>query len=138
MDRIKEIATDFVKSLSQEALEIVKDKIITPDTAADTTAEIIPQVQITYTADDHNTFRYGEGDVTSEPEDILEREVVSKPEVILEPEVIPEPEVIAEPEVNLIDNTRQEEEISTQFQFQTSFRSHFVAFFDEDSQAISD
>ena len=90
IDSIKQLATDFVKSLSQEALEIVKEKV-TPDFEYD-----IPQVKVTVDGDS------GETEVT---------------------------------EVALESSTRQEE-ISEQFQFQTSFRSHFVSYFDEDSHVV--
>ena len=75
MDTIKQIASDFVKTLSQEALEIVRDKM--------------------------------------------------SPEVVVKVETpIPTLEV-----------TSPQEPVSDQFQFQTGFRSHFVTYFDSESEA---
>ena len=101
MDTIKQIATDFVKSLSEEALEIVKDKIGTSDQAEEPAAThqettIIPQITMTLDTD---------SELTSDDD--------KHPEV-------------------------EEVQVPQQFQFQTSFRTHFVAYFDGDSQNVSE
>ena len=47
MDMIKQVATDFVKSLSQEALEIVKEKM-SPERQQQVDSLLLPTVQVTF------------------------------------------------------------------------------------------
>ena len=75
MDTIKQIASDFVKTLSQEALEIVRDKM--------------------------------------------------SPEVVVK----------AETPIPTFEVTSPQEPVSDHFQFQIGFRSHFVTYFDSETEA---
>ena len=101
MDTIKQIATDFVKSLSEEALEIVKDKIGTSEQVEEQSSPphqpdtIIPQITV--------ALEDNVSELTSEE-----------------------------------DQHAEADEVPEQFQFQTSFRTHFVAYYDGESRNISD
>ena len=89
MDMIKQVATDFVKTLSQEALEIVKEKLSPVHQQGQFQLQV-PNVAITFAS---------------------------------------------EPDLSTLSDTHIESaaaaaEISDQFQFQTSFRAHFVRDFE--------
>ena len=89
MDMIKQVATDFVKTLSQEALEIVKEKLSPVHQQGQFQLQV-PNVAITFAS---------------------------------------------EPDLSTLSDTHVESaaaaaEISDQFQFQTSFRAHFVRDFE--------
>ena len=98
MDMIKQVATDFVKTLSQEALEIVKEKM-SPVRQQQQQGQFqlqVPTVAVTFSSEpDLSTM--SDGPVA---------------------EVVPEAA-----------------DVSDQFQFQTSFRAHFVRDFDYVSDA---
>ena len=99
MEMIKQVANDFVKTLSQEALEIVKEK--TEQQPKQFQLQV-PTVAVTFSS---------EPDLSTMSDGFPAGEDVTMPEI---------PEII-----------------SDQFQFQTSFRAHFVRDFDYVTESVS-
>ena len=117
LDTLKRIADDFVKSLSQEALEIAKEiKKSQEDLVQGDDDDEQPEVvQVTSTT------------TTSMPTTV---DIPTEPEVVL-PEVIQATPIVPTFELQVTSDGADYSEIPDQFQFQTSFRTHFVANFDE-------
>ena len=99
MEMIKQVANDFVKTLSQEALEIVKEK--TEQQPKQFQLQV-PTVAVTFSS---------EPDLSTMSDGFPAGEDVTMPEI---------PEII-----------------SDQFQFQASFRAHFVRDFDYVTESVS-
>ena len=99
MEMIKQVANDFVKTLSQEALEIVKEK--TEQQPKQFQLQV-PTVAVTFSS---------EPDLSTMSDGVPAGEDMTMPEI---------PEII-----------------SDQFQFQTSFRAHFVRDFDYVTESVS-
>jgi hypothetical protein len=107
LEEIKKVATDFVKSLSQEALEIVKEKNTEQQQQKQQQQQQqpIPKVKVTFSTEVSDTDLIS--DMTELKEELFGLDTRDSSQV----------------------------PVSSSFKFQTSFRSHFVAHFDSEEEA---